>query len=152
MKTKRRSIAATLALLLLLSGGVRAEGVVLNVYGKGGAGEWDNPVLQEEHPEISWSGGDVLSGSAQDLVQALTARQPYDLYALNYTDQNFCEIMQKGFALRPVGLSCFERLRFAPSSVLEERTDAGGTNLWRPYPTFDLYVGLFTRGFRAGGP
>lgn len=99
MKTKRRSIAATLALLLLLSGGVRAEGVVLNVYGKGGAGEWDNPVLQEEHPEISWSGGDVLSGSAQDLVQALTARQPYDLYALNYTDQNFCEIMQKGFAL-----------------------------------------------------
>ena len=99
MKMRRRIAIAALTSLLCWGGSIGAADIALEVYGKGGAGEWDNPVLQEEHPEIIWRGGDVLSGSAQDLAQALTARQPYDLYALNYTDQNFREIMQKGFAL-----------------------------------------------------
>lgn len=72
--------------------------IKLNIYGKGGAGEWDNPILTAEHPEISWTGGDDLNGGVQDLVQSLTARQPYDIYAINYTDQNFTEVINKGYA------------------------------------------------------
>lgn len=88
----------TFALLLVMSAPCVAAGRELNVYGKGGAGEWDNPILEQEHPEIAWQGGDALSGGADDFVQALTARQPYDLYAMNYTGQNFTEVVQKGFA------------------------------------------------------
>ena len=96
MKRILLSCMSAILILLLATHGVCE--ITLNVYGKGGAGEWDNPIFKTEHPEISWQGGDILAHGADDLVQSLTARQPYDIYALNYTEQNFTQIVQKGFA------------------------------------------------------
>lgn len=96
----KKLMAISFSLLLVLSAltSSHAEGVILNVYGKDGAGEWDNPLLKKQHPEITWFGSYTFSGNADTLAQALAARQPYDIYALNYTEQNFTEIVQKGFA------------------------------------------------------
>lgn len=97
-RMKKGCCALAWALLLCMACAGAAGEASLYVYGKGGAGEWDNPVLEEEHPDLTWRGGDSLNGGGTDIVQALTARQPYDLYAINCVDGDFQQIVLKGFA------------------------------------------------------
>lgn len=148
----KRSLCCALALLLCLTcAGAAAGDVSLYVYGKGGAGEWDNPVLEKENPDLSWSGGDSLGSGVTDIVQALTARQPYDLYAINYVDGDFQEIVAKGFAR---DLSVYPELaEFAASlrPFLREAVTVDGKLYGIPIRVFGSQCAYSPQAFKLAG-
>lgn len=91
-----------LILLFCFLGKSNAEGqqLVLSVYGKGAAGEWDNPILAKRNPNITWKGIDIGSvDGSSDLAQSLLTKSTYDIYGVGYSNNNFDDIMAKGFAL-----------------------------------------------------
>ena len=98
MKALRYWLA--LGLILALTVGSAAGESTLRVYGKGGAGDWDNPRFAALYPDVRWEGGDELGVyDVSDLVTVLLTREAYDLYAVPYANCHFEAVMDKGFAL-----------------------------------------------------
>lgn len=72
---------------------------VLRVYGKGAAGDLENPLFARIHPEVGWEGSDSLGVmNASDLVTVLLTQEAYDLYAIPYSNCNFEAVLAKQYA------------------------------------------------------
>ncbi len=79
----------------------KTEDSRLYVYGKGIAGDFDNPILELKYPEIVWEGNDVTGfDSARDMAfEIQTGNQEFDLFAIGYANGGFDFLAQKGFCL-----------------------------------------------------
>lgn len=75
------------------------RGNLLRIYGKGAAGDWDNPAFHEMMPNMEISGSDYLDADKPaELITTLLSREAYDLYMVNYSNVNVSEIIRKGYA------------------------------------------------------
>ncbi len=71
----------------------------LRIYGKGAAGDWDNPAFHKMVPDMEISGSDYLDADKPaELITTLLSREAYDLYMVNYSNVNVSEIIRKGYA------------------------------------------------------
>lgn len=78
--------------------GVLAES--LRIYGKGGAGDWENPAFHEMYPSITIEYSENLGViNASDLTTVLLTREAYDIYAISFSNSNFTSVIDKGYAL-----------------------------------------------------
>lgn len=72
----------------------------LRIYGKGAAGDWNNPEFNAAYPFIKIEGSENLGVSnASDLITVLLTKEAYDIYAVNYANCNFAAVRDKGYAL-----------------------------------------------------
>lgn len=72
----------------------------LYVYGKGAAGDWNNPEFNAAYPFVEIEGSEELGVSnAADLITMLLTKEAYDIYAINYANCNFAAVRDKGYAL-----------------------------------------------------
>ena len=72
---------------------------VLRIFGKGAAGDWDNPAFHEMMPDIEISGSDYFNADKPaELITTLLTGEAYDLYMVNYSNVNVPEIIRKGYA------------------------------------------------------
>lgn len=72
----------------------------LRIYGKGAAGDWDNPEFNAAFPSIKIEGSETLGvANAADLITVLLTEEAYDIYIINYANSNFSAVTEKGYAL-----------------------------------------------------
>lgn len=90
-----------LLLTLLLPSSTGAQERTLYVFGKGGAGDFDNNYLAQLDPDFHWSGIDVSgNNSAQSMaLQMQTQNDCFDLYAVGYAYCGLETLREKGFCL-----------------------------------------------------
>ena len=97
----RKALVVWICLILsfLLPVMSQAEPVILRIYGKGAAGDWDHPAFEASHPDVVVEGEERLGvENPADLATVLTTREAYDIYAVAYDMADFRAIMKKGFA------------------------------------------------------
>ena len=97
----KKRMALLLLLVCMISHAALSEnrGNVLQIFGKGAAGDWDNPVYHEMMPDMEISGSDYLDADKPaELITTLLSREAYDLYMVNYSNVNVSEIIRKGYA------------------------------------------------------
>lgn len=99
MKQIQVALVAWLITLSLCCATAMAESVTLNIWGKSIAGEFNNPVLRQTHPNISWIGNDTKTfESAKDMAfQMLTQDGNFDIYSISYAYGGFEYLYQKGY-------------------------------------------------------
>lgn len=98
---KKRTIILVLLLICLACRAALCEPDenVLRIFGKGAAGDWDNPAFHEMMPDIEISGSDYFNADKPaELITTLLTGEAYDLYMVNYSNVNVPEIIRKGYA------------------------------------------------------
>jgi hypothetical protein len=88
-----------------------AENVALNIYGKGGAGEWDNPLLAEKYPYITWQGNDW--GDFSTIIQSLGKDSP-DVFGIAFANNHFEAVISKGYSY---DLAAYEEISEAVNAM-----------------------------------
>lgn len=100
---RTRIVLLCVCICMLFSPANRAfaggTGKTLRVYGKGAAGDWENPIFNRIMPDVAVSGSDNLGvPNAEDLITVLLTDEAYDIYAITASNCNFRDIQRKGFA------------------------------------------------------
>ena len=98
---KKRMIIPVLLLVCLAcrTALCEPEENVLRIFGKGAAGDWDNPAFHEMMPDMEISGSDHFNADKPaELITTLLSGEAYDLYMVNYSNVNVPEIIRKGYA------------------------------------------------------
>ena len=99
MKKRTMILALLLVCLACRAALCEPDGNVLRIFGKGAAGDWDNPAFHEMMPGMEISGSDYLDADKPaELITTLLSREAYDLYMVNYSNVNVSEIIRKGYA------------------------------------------------------
>lgn len=99
MKKRMMILILLLGCLICRTALCESADSILRIYGKGAAGDWDNPAFHEMMPDMEISGSDNLNtDKPAELITTLLSREAYDLYMVNYSYANVPEIMRKGYA------------------------------------------------------
>lgn len=99
MKKRTMILALLLVCLACRAALCEPDGNVLRIFGKGAAGDWDNPAFHEMMPGMEISGSDYFNADKPaELITTLLTGEAYDLYMVNYSNVNVPEIIRKGYA------------------------------------------------------
>ena len=98
------------SMLTFFPGAIRAESEILYVFGKEGAGDFENEYLRSNDPDFEWTGVEATEGNndAKYLaMQMQTNNNCFDVYAAGYAYCGLTRLNEKGFCM---DLSSFPEL------------------------------------------
>ena len=98
------------SVLAIFLGSTQAESEILYIFGKEGAGDFENEYLRRNDPDFEWTGVEAAEGNndAKYLaMQMQTKNDCFDVYAAGYAYCGLTRLNEKGFCM---DLSCFPEL------------------------------------------